>query len=313
MITQKQVVGLRCVADGLRFPEGPIAMQDGSVLCVEIERKTLSRIAPDGQISVVAQLGGSPNGAAIGPDGACYICNSGGFEWYEKNGLLFTGLQPDDYSGGRIERVDLTTGTFSVVYDACGDEPLRGPNDIVFDTSGGLWFTDHGKTRARSHDRTGVFYAQPDGTRIEEVIFPMQAPNGVGLSPDGQRLYVAETPTARVIEFQIDRPGHIVKGQGATRFMHGQILGARTDFSYFDSLAVDADGWICVGTLETGGITAFHPENGTAEFYPLPDRWITNICFGGPDLRTAYVTASSTGQLLAFDWPRPGMAPAFTA
>ena len=58
--------------------------------------------------------------------------------------------------------------------------PLRGPNDIVFDRTGGFWFTDHGKTRSRERDRTGVFYATPDGSSIREVIFPMEGPNGIG-------------------------------------------------------------------------------------------------------------------------------------
>jgi len=69
---------LKVIAEGLRFPEGPIAMADGSVLLVEIARGTLSRVR-DGRVEVVADLGGGPNGAAIGPDGACYVCNNGGF------------------------------------------------------------------------------------------------------------------------------------------------------------------------------------------------------------------------------------------
>ena len=65
------------VATGLRFPEGPVPMPDGSVLLVEIARGTLTRVAPDGSLSVVAELGGGPNGLAIGPDGAAYVTNFG--------------------------------------------------------------------------------------------------------------------------------------------------------------------------------------------------------------------------------------------
>ena len=68
------------VATGLQFPEGPVAMADGSVLIVEIRRQTVSRVTPDGKVAVVAKTGGGPNGLAIGPDGAVYICNNGGFE-----------------------------------------------------------------------------------------------------------------------------------------------------------------------------------------------------------------------------------------
>ena len=134
------------VASGLRFPEGPIAMPDGTVLVVEIARGTLSRVHANGRVEVVATVGGGPNGAAIGPDGHCYVCNNGGFAWHERDGRLFPGEQPPDYSGGRIERVNLGTGAVEVLYRACGPNPLRGPNDIVFDAFGGFYFTDHGMT-----------------------------------------------------------------------------------------------------------------------------------------------------------------------
>ncbi len=70
------------VTDGLMFPEGPVAMADGSVILVEIRRGTLTRVLPNGEQEIVAELGGGPGGAAIGPDGAMYICNNGG-AWNE--------------------------------------------------------------------------------------------------------------------------------------------------------------------------------------------------------------------------------------
>ncbi len=187
---------LNVLASGLEFPEGPIAMPDGSVLLVEIARGTLSRVDPETQeVSAVATPGGGPNGAAMGPDGKIYVCNNGGFEWVRSKGRIFPSLQGSDYSGGRIERIDIGSGEVEVLFDACDGEPLKGPNDLVFDSSGGFWFTDHGKTRERSRDRTGVFYAHADGSHIEEKLFPLEGPNGIGLSPDEKFLYVAETST----------------------------------------------------------------------------------------------------------------------
>ena len=78
----------KLIASGLQFPEGPIAMPDGSLILVEIKRGTLTRVAADGAVSVVAELGGGPNGLAIGPDGAAYVCNNGGFQWTELPGGL---------------------------------------------------------------------------------------------------------------------------------------------------------------------------------------------------------------------------------
>ena len=287
----------------LQFPEGPIAMPDGSIIVVEIARGTLSRVDPNGSIDVIADLGGGPNGAAIGPDGACYICNNGGFIWHKSgSGLLFPGHQPENYSGGRIERVDLTTGEVSVVYTECEDHELRGPNDIVFDAQGGFWFTDHGKTRGRDRDRTGVYYGTVDGKNIVEAIFPMEAPNGIGLSPDETTLYVAETPTGRLWAYPLLGPGQI--DQNERPVMMAQL----PDYHMFDSLAVDAEGNICVATLITGGITIHSPDGADAHIIPMPDVLTTNICFGGENLKTAFITLSTTGKLVSCDWETPGLA-----
>lgn len=290
------------IASGLKFPEGPIAMPDGSVLLVEIARGTLSSVQPNGTVEVVATLGGGPNGAAIGPDGACYICNNGGFIWHESStGLLFPGHEPADYSGGRIERVDLTTGQSSVVVSQCNGQPLRGPNDIVFDQQGGFWFTDHGKTRERDRDRTGVFYATIDGQHIEEAVFPLEGPNGIGLSPDESTLYVAETPTGRVWAYPLVSPGKIDTSQ------RPMMLAQIPDYHMFDSLAVDAAGNVCVATLITGGITVHSPDGNQASLIPMPDVLTTNICFGGDNLKTAFITLSTTGKLVSCEWETAGL------
>jgi gluconolactonase len=292
-------MNLRTLATGLRFPEGPIAMRDGSVVLVEIARGTLSRVAPNGTVEVIAKLGGGPNGAAIGPDGKCYVCNNGGFKWIDRNGRLYPGEQPDDYRGGSIQRVDLDTGNFETLYQECDGHMLRGPNDIVFDREGGFWFTDHGKTRPRERDRTGVYYARPDGSRIVEAIFPSEGPNGIGLSPSEHELYVAETMTARVWAYPITSPGKV----GTERRLLQGIQG----YHLYDSLAVDAAGNVCVATLINGGISVLSPTGGEPRFVSMSDPLTTNICFGGPNLTTAFVTLSSIGELVAFDWDGPGL------
>src|ERR1700719_1369316 len=97
----------RTLAEGLQFPEGPVALADGSVLLVEIAAGTLTRIANDGTKSIAAKTGGGPNGAAIGPDGKGYIANNGGFEWHREGGHIRPLTQARDYSGGRLQRVAL--------------------------------------------------------------------------------------------------------------------------------------------------------------------------------------------------------------
>lgn len=301
---------IREMATGLQFPEGPIAMRDGSVILVEIARGTLSRVLPDGRVTVVAELGGGPNGAAIGPDGAVYVCNNGGFRWHtEIDGTHRPIGQADDYSGGRIERVDLNTGQFERLYDSVEGLGLRGPNDIVFDAHGGFYFTDLGKVRDTELDRGGVFYGQPDGSQANVIARPVMTPNGIALSPDGRTLYYAETEGARVWSFDITAPGQVRKDTWPSPQGAKMLCASPGDhWQRFDSMAVDANGHLCVATLMHGGITVVSPDGQTSRHVPLPDRFVTNLCFGGKDMRTAYVTLSGSGRLIAIDdWPVAGL------
>ena len=136
---------MKIIATGLRFPEGPVAMRDGSILLVEVERQTLSRVQLDGRVDVVAQIPGGPNGAALGPGGCVYVCNNGGMSWLRADTTLRPHGVPDSYEGGGIDVVDLSTGSVRRLYDSCGGHRLKGPNDLVFDGLGGFWFTEIGR------------------------------------------------------------------------------------------------------------------------------------------------------------------------
>jgi gluconolactonase len=295
------------IASGLRFPEGPVAMPDGSIVLVEIERRTLSRVSTSGRIEVIATLGGGPNGAAVGPGGKIYVTNNGGLKFVERPGRLFPIMQADDYAGGSIQVVDLVSGKVETLYDSCDGQRLRGPNDLVFDGAGGFWFTDLGKTRERDADRGVVYYARADGSSISEAIFPLERPNGIGLSPDGGTLYVVETPTARCWSFKLAGPGQIESANGPYRGEKGRVVVGLGGYQMFDSLAVDAEGHVCVATLITGAVSDIWPDGSRVDQYILPDMMVTNVCFGGSGLRTAYATLSMGGTLVSFEWPRSGL------
>src|SRR5436190_8165812 len=130
------VPNLRVLATDLEFPEGPVAMPDGSVILVEIRGQRLTRVWPDGRKEVVAKIPGGPNGAALGPDGEMYVCNNGGFSWIPTRNMIMPGPQPENYLGGSIQRVDLSSGKVETVVAKCGEHALRGPNDLVFDKHG---------------------------------------------------------------------------------------------------------------------------------------------------------------------------------
>ena len=296
---------MELICEGLQFPEGPIAMEDGSIVLVEIKRQTLSRVTADGKIEVIAELGGGPNGAAVGPDGAVYVCNNGGFEWLDNDGMTIPHGTPDYYETGKIQRVDLSDGSFTDIYTQCDGIALRGPNDIVFDADGGFWFTDLGKNDGNVRHAGHLLYARPDGSKILRVNDSMVTPNGIGLSPDGKTVHVAETTTGRLWSFTVEGPGKIAPPGGL--FDPGAVMGPLPGYQMFDSLAVEADGHVCVATLVNGGITAFDPKDGSYEHFAFPDPITTNICFGGDDMRTAWVTCSATGKLYKCRWPRPGL------
>ena len=299
---------IRRVAEGLRFPEGPVVLADGALVVCEIEAGRLTRIEPDGSTSTLAEVGGGPNGAALGPDGALYVVNNGGFVWTDLGGILVpldlaTGAnEPEGFTGGWVDRVDVATGEVTRLYDEIDGRPLRSPNDIVFDEHGGFWFTDLGKIRTHDLDRGALYYARADGSSITQPVHGLLGANGVGLSPDGATLYVAETHTGRLLAWDVTGPGE-VSGTGAPGGGGRCVVATAASF---DSLAVEADGRVVVAAL-THGICVVDPATGEHELLEMPDPLVTNVCFGGADGLTAYVTMSGAGWLAAMAWPRPGL------
>lgn len=299
----------RRVTEGLRFPEGPVVLPDGSVAVVEIAAGRVTRVDPDdGTQEVIAEVGGGPNGAALGPDGALYVVNNGGFLWTELGTLLIP-LDPDTmaneppaFEGGWVDRIDLATGEVTTLYREFQGLRLHSPNDIVFDAEGGFWFTDLGKMRTHDLDRGGLYYARPDGSSITKPVHGLLGANGVGLSPDGSTVYVAESYTGRLLAWEVTGPGEVAGAGGAG---HGGRCVVATPAG-FDSLAVEADGHVVVAAI-THGLCVVDPVSGEHEFVPMPDPLVTNLCFAGDDGRTAYVTMSGAGWLAEVEWPRPGL------
>ncbi len=340
------------LAHSLEYPEGPIYCQDGSILLVEIKGERLSRVGPDGSVKTVATIEGGPNGAAVGPgehgEVCVYICNDGGFDWLpyplppQAPTLVIGTTQPASYSGGKVQKINLNTGSVTDLFSAASIPPayppipdptssppvltrwdppfaLKGPDDIVFDQSGGAWVTDFGKQRVRDKDITGVYYISPDGRSIRQAIYPLDSPNGIALSPDGKWLYVALTYERKILKYQVAQGGEFVPNPET---LDGSYL-LTADFggsALLDSMAVDAMGNLYVATmlpsgqnpLVNGGITVISPQGEVLEYIEikLPNGAIapmpSNICFGGPDMKTAYITCGASGYLITMPAGIPG-------
>ena len=298
---------VREITTGLQFPEGPVAMPDGSVLVVEIARRCVTRVQPDGTKTIVATPGAGRTGWRSVPTanatcattaasssltmratGCARRCRRGTIRAAASSGSISPPARSRSCTGARCTRSCAGRTTSCSTRMAASTSPIS----------------------ARCAARLGpgaVYYARADGSLLREVAFPLVTPNGIGLSPDGNTLYVAETEAARLWAWPILEPG--VLGKEPWPSPHGGRLVADPGGRYqrFDLLAVEADGNICVATLIHGGITVISPDGAAIEHVPMPDLYTTNICFGGPDLRTAYITLSNSGRLVAVDWPRPGL------
>ncbi len=299
------------IATGLQFPEGPVWMPDGTVLCVELKRRTVDRVHPDGTVEVIAEPGGSPNGLAIGPDGAGYVCNSGGFG-------LPRGVRHDDHRAEPARRLLGRPHRARRPRHRRGDRALHRVRRPPVDG------TERPRVRRDGRD---VVHRSRQGPR------PGARPRRRLLRSTGRLFDHRGDLPARVAER--DRPltggGPAVRGRDAHRarvLVAGRGTGGRREAesgrprrprcsraspgcSCSTRLGSTRPATSWSGRWSTAGLTVIPPEGDAIEHVPLPDVMVTNVCFGGDDLSTVFVTASGTGKLFSLPWPRPGLALAF--
>lgn len=297
------------VAAGLEFPEGLCPLADGTLLFVEIAGGRLGRITPDGRVETVALLGGGPNGCAIGPDGNAYVTNNGGlaFRHLADGRQAVAGISAD-YAGGAIQRVDLATGRFETLYAHCGAYGLKGPNDIVFDGGPGFWFTDTGKIRPRDRDQGGLYWAKTDGSEIREVAYPLNAPNGIALSPDRKQVWVALSDKRQVVAFDIVGPGLLREVGGVPV---SRVIASPAGAFSIDNIAVEAGAGLVLSAVGTGAVVGLDPQGQTCETRLLGDPVVTCPAFDRRNPHRLYVALSSTGRIVRIDWPRAGARPVY--
>ncbi len=233
---------------------------------------------------------------AIGPNGALYICNSGGFSWETSpDGFLRSMGKPAGFVGGSIDRYDFKTKKLTTLYSHCGDKRLVGPNDLVFDRDGGLWFSDLG-TMAGRVDLCSAYYCRIDDNFITEVAGRSTAATASGCRPTTRRSMSPRRRRDGLWGFDITGRGTVEKRGGwqtqkwrPCRLYAAELLSLRFH-------RVEACGNICIATLRASGISSVTPDGKLTELILFDDPSVTNICFGGADMKSAYVTLSGKGQ-----------------
>jgi len=248
------------VQGGFQFVEGPAWSPQGFLLFSDIPPEKIVKLDADGKTSDFLHPSGAANGLAFDAKGNLYVCQGG---------------------ARRVIRIS-PEGARSVIADAHDGKKLNSPNDLDLDGSGGLYFTDprYGGSDPVEQDVMGVYYAGPDG-KVTRVISDLKRPNGVVLSPDRKRLYVANPDRRELHMYAIEGPGKL--GPGKLIFTGDE----REDGGGPDGITVDASGNIYTTYR---GIVVLDPNGKLIGRIPVPEH-PANCGFGGKDGKTLFITA----------------------
>jgi gluconolactonase len=273
------------IATAVAFTEGPAVDRDGNVYFSEMVTQRIMKLSVNGVLTTFREHSNNANGLLIDPQGRLVACE--GAE-SQRTGVLVK-FKP------QITRTDLRTGKMEVLADNYQGKPFLGPNDVTIDGKGHLYFTDLPGGAVYRIDGPGQLariLAVPD----------IQRPNGIQISPDDKQLYVIEANGAeggaRMIGAYDLRPD-------------GTVANMRVHYNFYpgrsaDGMSIDTQGNLYAsagmnqlrGTSETlatkTGIYVIAPDGKLLKFIPIPEDFITNNAFGGPDMKTLYVTAGKT-------------------
>ena len=273
------------IAMTVAFTEGPAVDRDGNVYFTEMVSQRIMKLTANGVLSTFRERSNNANGLLIDPQGRLVACEGADSP---RTGELVK-FKP------QITRTDLSTGKMEVLADSYNGQPFVGPNDVTIDGKGRLYFTD----------LPGGAVYRVDGPRQVTRILgapDIQRPNGIQISPDDKQLYLIEANQA----------------QGGARMIRsydlqpdGTVRNMRVHYNFYpgrsaDGMSIDTQGNLYAaaglnqlrGTSETldtkAGVYVISPQGKLLKFISIPEDLITNNAFGGPDMKTLYVTAGKT-------------------
>jgi gluconolactonase len=276
------------IATSVSMLEGPTVDADGNVYFTDILMQRIMRFSKDGVFSVFREKSNVANGLVIDPLGRLVAAEGSSSPTAERSGMKTGGIP-------RVTRTDLKTGRMEILADKYEGKPLSGPNDVTLDSQGRVYFTDSSGAAVYRLDDVGKIsriLAAPD----------VQRPNGIQIAPDDKTLYIVE---ANGVE------GGARNIRAYDLLPDGTVRNMRVLYDFYpgrsaDGMSIDMQGNLYAaagmhrtrGTAETldtkCGVYVISPQGKLLKFIPIPEDYLTNTAFGGPDMKTLYITAGKT-------------------
>jgi gluconolactonase len=245
-----------------KFTEGPSSDNEGNVYFTDQPNDRILKWSTDGKLSTFLEPAGRSNG----------LC-------FDDRGRLWAAA--DELN--ELWVIDVPSGKHTVIASRYNDKLLNAPNDIWVRPDGGLYFTDpfykrdYWKRGPKEQDQEAVYFLPPESKSLTRVTNDLEQPNGIIGTPDGKTLYVADIKANKTYAYDIQPDGSLT---GKRLFCD---LGS-------DGMTIDDAGNVY---LTGKGVTVFDKTGKQIEHIDVPEAWTANVCFGGKDMKTLFITAST--------------------
>lgn len=254
------------VHDGFKFLEGPAANAEGELYFVDVIGQKVLKAHPGGEAETVLKEGAG--GLMFGPNGLLYMTQG------QRN---------------RVSSLDLGSGEVKVVAERYNDKPFNGPNDLVLDAVGGIYFTDPSLFGGGAQDKKAVYYIPASGPPVR-LVDDLNFPNGLILTPDEKTLIVVQYSAPEVMAYPIEAPGKLGAGKVFCK-LAGSPDGRKKGGA--DGVTIDTAGNFYATVPATRSVQIFDPQGKPLGQIPVP-KVPTNCTFAGPDFKTLYITTGQT-------------------
>ena len=285
------------IAGGFGFTEGPASDAQGNVYFTDQPNDRILRWAVDGGITTFLEPAGRANGLCVDKEGDIWACADARNELWRirpragvargADATAVTGGARADATavtgGARADATAVAGGDHTVVVAKYKEKLLNGPNDVWLRPDGGLYITDpyyarsYWKRPPQEQDVQGVYYLAPGGAALVRVADDLKKPNGIIGTPDGKTLYVSDIDGGKTYSYTIERDGSLTNKRPFCD------MGS-------DGMTIDNEGDVY---LTGSGVTVFDPSGREIDRIPIPEPWTGNVCFGGRDRKTLFITAST--------------------